>query len=399
MQDEEKDKVEVDEVDTDNEAGEKDGGELVDAKKHLEAIEKLIDAKVEAGLKKLDQPVKKNLNNNTSTLIVKEKEVAKEEKLRLWLHGHINKDFAPYLQAVQKDAMTTSNTSAVLPPTEFIAEVLRLEEQYGVARQFATLRRTDRRSITGIKGDADVSIFETAEAGEKQGTKVTYTPYTLTFRKFAAIAPITDELTEDSAVDIWNDLTARFARAYAQKEDQLVFTDSTSGILNATDAAEVTIVGDSIEDMTADDLNRMLYAVPTPSMANGRYYLNRTILGVIQRLKDSENRYIWAQGPNGPAEGTIWGRPYSLVEVLPALTADDAETGFVIYGDLKNTILAERTSLQAKVFDTGIVTDSDDEELNLLTQDAQALRVVKRFNSLNVFESAYSILKTGAATS
>jgi len=257
---------------------------------------------------------------------------------------------------------------------------------------------TDRTSITGIKGNADVSIYETAEAGVKTGTKVTYLPFELTFKKFAAIAPVTDELLEDSAVAIWADLTSRFARAYAKKEDELVFTVAATGIINLGGVAPIAIIGDSIEDITFDEVNRAIYSVPTPSMQNGRFYFHRTILGVLQRIKDTQERYILTPGPDGPVSGTLWGVPYELTEVLTSLDNDAAGTPFIVFGDLKNTILGDRTRMTAKIFDTGSVVDADEEDLNLLTQDAQAMRVVKRFNALTVFEEAYAVISTGGAS-
>jgi HK97 family phage major capsid protein len=327
--------------------------------------------------------------------------ITKEEKLKIFVKGLAENDMSEY-RAVLKSAGNTTDESALLPPTEFVAEVMRLEENYGVAPKYCTIRRTDRTSITLTLGDGDVTIYETAEADKKTSTKTSYKSSVLTFKKFAAIAPLTDELLEDAAIDIWNDLTARFARAYAKKADELVFTVATSGIVNLADTAKVTIDGGSIEDITFDDINKALYAVPTPSMANGRFYFNRTILGVLQRIKDLQGRYILAVGPNGPATGTLWGLPYELTEVLPSLQEDAEETGFIVFGDLKNTVLGERTQMTAKIFDTGSVSDPDEEEedeLNLLTQDMQAMRVVKRMNAKTIFPEAYAVIQTSISSS
>ena len=371
------------------------------AKELLEAqrleLEKSFSDQIKALEIKLDKPKK---GKNIKTQKGEPKDYSKEEILKSWVIAMSTRDFSEYRE-VLKSAGNTTDDSALLPPTEFVAEVLRLEETYGIAKQFCKIKQTNRTSITGIKGADDVVIYETAEAGVKKSTKTGYEPWEMTFRKFAAIAPITDELLEDSAVDVWNDLTNRFARAYAKKEDQLVFTDSTSGIVNDTDVVEQVIDGDSIEDITFDDINKAIYAVPTPSMNNGRFYLNRTILGVIQRLKDNDGNYIWKNGPNGPLSGTIWNMPYSLVEILPSLVEDAEDTAFIIFGDLKNTLLGARNQMKAKIFDAGVVADPDDEEedLNLVTQDMQAMRVVKRMNAKTLFGDAYCVIKTGTSTS
>src|SRR5690606_33451835 len=105
----------------------------------------------------------------------------------------------------------------------------------------ATVRRsTNGNGITYLQGADDLEIFFTDEAGAKKSTKLGYAQKLLAWRKAAGILPITDELTEDSAVDLWNDATQRFARAFARVEDQLVFTQTSGsapinpGILNVS---------------------------------------------------------------------------------------------------------------------------------------------------------------------
>ena len=371
---------------------------LSTVKKLLAEQAEMHKAEIEALKLSVDEVKAKDINNGE----VKDySNISKEDKLKCFVKGLAEHNMSEYRQ-ILKAAGNTTDDSALLPPTEFVAEVLRLEENYGVAAKYCDVRRTDRTSITLILGDGDVSIFETNEAGAKKSTKASYLPSVMTFKKFAAIAPLTDELLEDSAIDMWGDLTKRFARAYAKKADELVFTHATGGIVNLAGTAKVTIDGGSVEDITFDEINRAIYSVPSDSMSNGRFYFNRTILGVLQRVKDLNGRYILQVGPNGPATGTIWGLPYELTEVLPSLAEDGEEKGFIVFGDLKNTVLGERTQLQAKIFDTGSVADPDEDEtdeLNLLTQDMQAMRVVKRMNAKTIFPAAYAVIQTGVSSS
>jgi len=359
------------------------------------SLAKKVDSLADSVGKMADSMVKivarKDINPGKQA--AKSGDLSKEEKLKLWYKGLVTNNFNEY---IEKSAMDTTDTSAVLPPEEFISEVSRLEEQYGVAARYARVRRTTRPTMRGIKGGAsDVEFVETAEGAVKPSQNVSYLPYELTFRKFTAIVPVTDELLEDSAIDLWNDLTGRFARAAARKEDQLVFTDATTGILNTTGTAEIEIGGDSLLDITADDLNEMMYAVPTPSRERGRFYMNPTILGVVQRLKDLDGRYIWRPGVDGGAEATIWGKPYTLAEVLPGTDAGAAGEGFVVFGDLQNTDLGIRVPMQMKFFDAGTVGDPDDgDDLNLITQDIQAVRARVRMNAVHKHANAYSVLVT-----
>lgn len=337
-------------------------------------------------------------------------EVSKEKKLLYYIRGVKSGNFNQYLNVVGKDAMNSTDDSQVLPPAEFVAEVERLEEQYGVAMQFANVRRsTNGNGITFLSGDDDLEIFETDQAGFKKSTKLSYAQKTLLWRKFAGILPMTDELTEDSAVDLWNDATNRFARAYAKKADYIVFmetsgtTPKNKGITEVSGTNIVNLSGDSIDDMTYDDLVDMIYGVPSPSGDTGRFYFKRDVLGALMKIKDEQGKPIWLPSVAGGAPATILNRPYTLTEILPGVADDAASLKFMVYGDLRYVTLGERTGLNLKMFDTGIVGDPDEEDqeantLNLLTQDMQALRAVKRMNSVVRFPAAFSVMKTAASS-
>lgn len=384
-------------------------------------IAKAVDAKLEAFKKEIDAPKLKSIAGQyleNEEMFVSMKTLTDTEKkaqiFKQWCLGIYSKDFTGYrnirktLGVIGKSAMNTTDTSALVPPTEFIAEVERLEEIYGVARKYVTLRRLERgNSVTVVLGDDDVEVFDTAEAVAKTSTKLSYEQQALLLRKYAAILPSTDELEEDSAIDVWADATQRFARAFAKMEDTIVFTRVLGagslhpGILHAA-GVNVIDVGDSITDMTADHLNLAQYGVPTPSAINGRYFLNRTILGLVQRLKDpATGKYIWNEGINGAAGSTIWGRPYDLTEVLPGLSEDADSKPFMVFGDLRYVTLVEKSAWKAEIFNTGTVTDPDDEnaDLNLLTQDMKAMRVVKRMNARVRHPAAFSVIGTTTTVS
>ena len=360
--------------------------------------------RLKASLDKITSSLESNImrkNVNFSPSVKFSGEVSKEEKTKLWFKGLVTNNYNDYLNVVGKQAMTTDDNGAIIPPEEFIAEVSRLEEEYGVAARYVNLRRTTNNSLRGIKGGDDLTLVKTSELGVKSKQETSYEQFTLTHLEYTGIVPVSDTLLEDSAIDLWSDLTNRFARANAIRQDQLVFTendtdDDVYGILNATGTAKVS-VSSLTEDVTiADALNEMMYEVPTPSMSNGRFYLHRSLLGLIQRLKDSSNRYIWQPGIDGGASGTIWGMPYSLTEVLPSINEIEDGDPFLIFGDLRNTILSVRVPMQTQFFNTGVITDARGNVLlNLMQQDAQAIRARVRMNQVHVHPEAYSVLVLG----
>lgn len=359
---------------------------------------------LKASLDKITSSLESNImrkNVNFSPSVKFSGEVSKEEKTKLWFKGLVTNNYNDYHNVVGKQAMTTDENGAIIPPEEFIAEVSRLEEEYGVASRYVNLRRTTNNSLRGIKGGDDLQLVKTSELGVKSKQETNYEHFTLAHLEYTGIVPVSDTLLEDSAIDLWSDLTNRFARANAMRQDQLVFTendtdDDVYGILNATGTAQVSVSSLTEDVAIADALNEMMYEVPTPSMSNGRFYLHRSLLGLIQRLKDSSNRYIWQPGIDGGASGTIWGMPYSLTEVLPSINEIEDGDPFLIFGDLRNTILSVRVPMQTQFFNTGVITDSTGNVLlNLMQQDAQAIRARVRMNQVHVHPEAYSVLVLG----
>ena len=97
-----------------------------------------------------------------------------------------------------------------------------------------------------------------------------------------------------------------------------VVTASTLGKLAAGAAA-----------ITYDELVDLMHSVDPAYQANGRWMLNFTTLGMIQKLTDSNGQPLMAS--EGPA--TILGRPYIINQDMP-----EATNGLksVLYGDFSN---------------------------------------------------------------
>jgi HK97 family phage major capsid protein len=290
-----------------------------------------------------------------------------------------------------------------------VAEVNRFTLQYGVARRDMRYMpfsgAGNSRTIPLL--DSSVSVFWVGEAGAKPSTKPAFGYVTQTLKKIAAIVPMTEELLEDSAIDIIALLGELFGEAVAMEEDRVFFAGNTgsgdpfNGVINASGVVPTLLgSGDDANDLNADDLLDLIGSVPPQIQKNGKFYMHSSILRCIQKLKSTvTGNYIW-QGPVGGQPGTIWNRPYETVDVLPDSTLTTHSAPYMFYTDLKKTcVYGDKGGLKVKLLDQGIVQSADESpsDLNLSTQDMVALRIVKRVGYVPLLPAGIAVLKVASA--
>ena len=305
-------------------------------------------------------------------------------------------------------ALTTSTSGSdpddaqagLTVPPELLAEVLRIKEtQYGIARRdmmyLPFSGPGNSRAIPAL--GTSVNVFWTEEGGKKKSTQPKFSIVTQTLKKLAAIVPMTEEIIEDSAIDLNALLGALFAEATAKEEDLQFFAGTGApwtGLLNNGDVNTVD-AEDSV--ISADDLLNLQDATPTGAMDGARYYMHRTWLSVIRKLKDKQGQYIF-QAPANGLPGTVWDRPYTLSDAFPAVADVEEGDAFILFGNLKTTcIFGDKQQLRVKLLDQATITDTDDDTIvNLAEQDLVALRVVERVGYTCALPKGLTVLKAVA---
>jgi HK97 family phage major capsid protein len=255
----------------------------------------------------------------------------------------------------------TDSLGGFLVPVETMAEVLRLVQEQSVAYQFA--RKVPQKSdiMTVPVKDSGPSVTYTNEANLKAGTGLTFKQVVLTLKKPACWVVLSQELIEDSIVDIVGYINEQIAEAFAQDLDDQAFNATGTpymGIFADTTVNQVTMASGetAFTDLTADHLADMLSSVVSNALAGARYFMHRTIINIVRKLKDTTSgQYIWA-GPVGGDPPTIWGYPYSLVEQMPALSDSGVSTNFVVYGNLKHLLIGTKNELRVRQSDEASVT-------------------------------------------
>jgi len=315
-------------------------------------------------------------------------------------NAFVNKAWQDVSKANYQNVTTTADGGALVPDPEFVAEVERLTDDYGVAARLADVRRTDRDSVTLLAGTNEISFTATNEATAVNATKLTYSASTATLKKYIATLIMTSEILEDSAIDMFADATNEVARARAKLFDQLVFTDATYGLLTPAlgDAYKTQTVGAAITNFDADDAMNARFQVKSSVRANGRYFMHPTVWNYLRQTKESTAGGYLFGGVGQSVTPTIDGVPVELVDVMPSYGEIGANKAFAVFGDLSRIKLHVKRLLETKVFDSGVVKDSGGSDFNLITQDAFAMRATLRVVPQTRFDGAFCIIGTGTVS-
>ena len=306
--------------------------------------------------------------------------------------------------------MTTSTGDTpkggyLIPPAEFMADVLRIASEYGVARSemlyLPFSGPGNSRQVPAL--GTSVSVTWTNEATAKTATQPVLNLVTQTLKKLAAIVPFTEELLEDSAVDLYTLLVDLFAEAIGVEEDTQFLAGTGSPWTGVLKNGSVQVVnmgtGEGFSAITADDLLDMTSKVKKSVRRGGKFYMSTTVMDVVRKLKDLEGRYIYQQ-PAGEVPGKVWGYEVVETDVMPALTDSAAATAFVIFANLKKVaIMGDKQQLRVKLLDQATITDTDGQTaINLAEQDVLALRVVERVGYVLALPAGVCVLKSGASS-
>jgi len=309
--------------------------------------------------------------------------------------------------------MTTDDTASPYAgytiDTELDAEIRYLQAMYGVARRNMELLTLSKGHYKANELVTDLTVAWVDEASSMLSTQWVSGQNELSLEKLYAIITFTNELLEDTEIDLFRFASERVAEGLAYKEDLAFFKgDGTStyggftGLLNSTTVNTVTMTGSTFASLDADDLLDMIDATPSGALANSKFYMNRTIMSLVRKLKDENGQYIF-QRPSETGPMTTWGYPVELVEVMPT-TSDTAEdTPFILFGDLrKGCIFGQKGGIRIERFNAGAVRNvANSADINLITTDRQAVRFIERvgyMQSITSFRIPVTVLSTGVAS-
>jgi HK97 family phage major capsid protein len=299
----------------------------------------------------------------------------------------------------------TAADGGYVMPTEYRAEIIRIVEQYGIARRLCRVIPMNHKDWTiPTNSDLPAVYWDTelvgVELNAPSESKVTFAKPTMTAHKLIAIDTLSIEVDEDSIPSIRDFVIDVFGIAIAKEEDYQMLTSpgtgtepftglmALSGITEVTGAAN-TYAGTLQATGATGGYNKLIEtmdAVDEAVSETAVWIGSNSVLNGIRQVKDLNEQPLYGQMAAGPPN-SLFGRPYVRSRVMPKVKdgGSQASTAFLLYGDPSYHILGDRMSLTVDVSPHAAFKEA-----------GIVLRVMERLGYCTTLKTPFARLKTSS---
>lgn len=295
---------------------------------------------------------------------------------------------------------TVNSSGGFLVPDEFSNSLISLREEYGVFRRNAKLEPMGSDTKRVPIRSATLAAHFVGEATAGTESTQTFQSVALVAKKLMVLTTISNELNEDSLINLGDSVAGEIAYAFALKEDQCGFmgdgTSTYGGIVGAVSAlnnvssnAGVTTLGgtdDEPSEILIGDFQNMMGSLPAyADSPNCKFYMHKSIYSAVcERIIYSTGGYSAREASEGVQGTTFFGYPVEFVQVMADNTGGSSATG--LDGDQSD----ERFRYACLFGDLGMAStfgdrrdntiSFSDSALNAFEQDEIVVRGTERFD-------------------
>jgi len=251
--------------------------------------------------------------------------------------------------------MSPNNEQFLINPiyeTEIMSDVAKKSVMMSLVRHRPMLGPSiflPTRDRGGVQLNWLTAYGQKIEGSKPKGAeRVELKAYTL-----AGFIPWFDEFEEDVFVDLGAMFIDEFIETYGQEFDRqclLADDDPFTGAMACADVTEVTIKGDTIDDLTWKDFRDAVYKVPAEERKDCSWFLNETVLNHIANIEDTTGRPIWRR-PTEAMPGRLDLYPYHEVSILPQIADIGENQAFAVFMNPKRIQHGNRRGIELKKFD------------------------------------------------
>lgn len=303
--------------------------------------------------------------------------------------------YADYIKTLAPQNETTAADGGTLVPDVTRPEILRLMEEFGVARgDFRVLPMGKAKVVTIPRKLTGATVTRVSENTAIPDSKVTLDYVTLTASKVAAVVAMSSELDEDSIVDMGQYVNELLGESFAEEEDGQFYAGTGSphtGLFSSSHTwgnnSGNGISVASAQDITYDDLVDCVYGIKQNYLVGASWRMHRTVYAEVCKIKDSNNNPI-VVSPAEPTKASMFGYPIKLVESAPTASGATAGVPYIILGNGNKAIIGSKRDLTVKV-----LTEATIDSVNLAENDLVGIRVIKRDAFTVALPTGFSVIK------
>lgn len=239
-----------------------------------------------------------------------------------------------------------------LVPNQFENSIIRIVEQFGVARRECQIipMGSDTATIPRQTGEATVTF--TGENTTATETEVTFDNITLVARKLMALTRISSELQEDAVVQVADIIATSFALGFITKEDGCLFlgdgTATFGGIFglspkfqdgNHAGGKDETAGIDKFSEITDTHLLSLMAKTPFQPAFDEKWYISKA--GSLLSM----GRLLRAIGGNevkdlaGAIPQFYMGAPIVIAQVMPQTDGAINEKAMMYFGNMRQACI------------------------------------------------------------
>jgi len=246
-------------------------------------------------------------------------------------------------------------------PDDVAAEIARIEGEESIVLRLASVFPQSHTNLYIPTATDRPVVTYTNEAAAKAGDTISFGRVQSTLKKRAVWVPLTEELIEQSLIDMVGFITQLIAESFARDTDNQAFNGTGSpftGIFSDAAVNQVTMgEGDtSFAKVDFNDLSDLIAALESAALPGAAYFMHRSALNLVRKLSDGSGSPLWAP-PAGATPASIYGYPVYANDQLPAYPTDDAaDTNFMAFGNLRHCRVGRKKDLRIRVSDSASVT-------------------------------------------
>lgn len=234
--------------------------------------------------------------------------------------------------------------------------------------------KTSKKTISVANGITAYVVGEGEKIGSSEGG---FSKVDLEVEKYAVIVPFSNELVNESIVDVFEEIKDDINEQFARLFDQRALTKITTAA-GSQSVTEGVTAGQALHE----DISDAMALVEAHGYNVNGFATKYGTKNRLRKLKDDAGNALYTPAITQEMSDELFGQP---IEYSFGVDADTT----VVTGDFKHSVVGILGNVEYTLLSEATVGD-----INLAEQDMSALRVIAYFAHVVTKDDAFSTLKS-----